>query len=257
MQGKDCQTGPAHEARAALAALDDVIPFRAIYHKYGGIYPIGRGQDRRAPVAGFAPKRYAASEANAETLLPWLDAPDRSGWALRIESSLLAIVDCEHRNKKRVPGPDGIAAFQEYCQRLGVEPPDHPVVRSGSGGIHHFFLFPAGLIPPGKYVGGRLLDGVDLLSFHRNVILPGSRIETWFGPGFYRAVSGFEAGIPEMPRALAVAIIDRLGLREMRGGRRKKTESNRTPGRARQGPGHGYADQRHRWHKAGGSHRSC
>ncbi len=236
MQEQDSQVGLAHEAQAVLAALDDVIPFRAIYHKYGRIYPIGRGENRRAPVAGFGPKRYAASEANAETLLPWIDAPDRSGWALRSESSLLAIIDCEHPNKKRVPGPDGIVAFDEYCQALGIELPDHPVVRSGSGGIHHLFLFPAGLIPPGKYVGGPLLDGVDLLSFHRNVILPGSRIETWFGPGFYQAVSGFEDGISVMPHALAVAIIDRLGLREMRGGRRKKTESNRTPGRALAGP---------------------
>ena len=238
MQENSAQIGPTHEAQAVSTALDDAITFRAIYHPFGRIYPIGRGEDRKAPVQGFSPKRYAASKANIETLTPWLDAPDRSGWAMHIESTVLAIIDCEHPDKKESPGPDGITNFKNYCQSLGIELPEHPTVRSGSGGIHDLFLIPAGLIPAGQYVcPGYFLPGVELLTFGRNVIMPGSIIETWRGPGVYEALSGFEAGIPEMPRPLAIAIIEKLGLREITvTGKQKKSKTKNEAARPRVGP---------------------
>ena len=44
-----------------------------------------------------------------------MDRPDQSGWALRIESTRFVINDREHPNKKPTAGPNGIAAFDEFC----------------------------------------------------------------------------------------------------------------------------------------------
>ena len=42
--------------------------------------------------------------------------------------------------------------------------------------------------------------------------MPGSHVQTWKGQGEYEAISGLEQGVVEMPRLLAAAIIEKMGL---------------------------------------------
>ena len=89
----------------------------------------------------------------------------------------LVVVDCD----RHVGHADGVAAFKS----LGEFPP-HPIVRTPSGGEHHYFLQPEPSIAAGSFA-----DGIDLLGTSRFVVAPGA--------GGYELVAGGEApALPEI-----------------------------------------------------------
>ena len=84
----------------------------------------------------------------------WREFPD-AAVGIVLEHYGRVVVDCDRHG-----GSDGVAAFRA----LGDFPP-HPVVRTLSGGEHHYFLQPD---PP--IAGTSFADGIDLLGTSRFVV---------------------------------------------------------------------------------------
>jgi Bifunctional DNA primase/polymerase, N-terminal len=183
------------------------IPTGLILDPYGRFYPLNR--EKRPLIRCF--KKDPAKYADTHKFEYWSKNPELAGWGLRIDSPLLVVFDCEHPNKKGPdnPGPDGLSSFASFWQTHTSSLPEHLTVRSASGGLHHYFLLPPDLVPEGKYLqgGNSFLPGVDLQTSSRNIIQPSSVVAAGLGSGCYEIVSGPAAGIVEMPRDLALALI--------------------------------------------------
>ena len=213
-------------AHRIQARYDALIPGLDVYGPYGRVYPIDRS--KQPLIQNF--KRNSARPDDRETILHWLSMVTCSGLGLHIESCQLLIFDCEHFLKKgpQTPKHDGMNEFKRFWQRIVLQLPDHLTVRSGSDGLHHAFLLPIDLVPEGKYFKDvATLPGIDLLSFGKNVIVPGSCVDVQHGTGEYAIVSGLEAGIGEMPRSLALALIEKMELKDIETLERKTKQRSR------------------------------
>jgi hypothetical protein len=228
-------SAPASGDTEITLDLESDIPFSSLYHRFGRLYPIRRS---KKPLSGRRPLTHAARPNEYKKLSNWLRHEETAGWALRIESPQLAIIDCEHPNKHTKPGPDGILGFDEFCQSLGVNIPPHLSVRSGSGGIQSRLLLPAGFDSGGPVRPWRLLAAWRRTSFLRQECHHArvSEADTDQGPpGYYEVIAGADAGIVEIPRALALALIQTQGLRAIQslGDGKRRTPRKSCSGRRR------------------------
>jgi Bifunctional DNA primase/polymerase, N-terminal/Primase C terminal 2 (PriCT-2) len=115
----------------------------------------------------------------------------------------LVVVDCD----RHVGGADGVAAFAALGPFAA-----HPVVRTPSGGEHHYFRQPE---PP--IGGGPFGNGIDVLGTGQFVVAPGSA-------GYTLIEGGDTPALPEVFRKVGVA--QRVALMRDRPGCVAKGEGN-------------------------------
>jgi hypothetical protein len=141
----------SHEPASPVAATSS-IPLAGLLEPYGRVYPLG---EEKQPLIRRIPKDLISFHDQTR-IAQAAHKAGRSGWGFRIESPLLVVFDCEHVYKHGVdkPGPDRSAAFQCFWQAHVESLPEHLMVRTGSGGYHHYFLLPADLVPLGYRLRG-------------------------------------------------------------------------------------------------------
>ena len=191
--------------------MPDLPPWYAPLCEFASFLPI-------SPDKSPACKSYAATAST--------DANTVSGWrrwcpavaAYIAKDSRLIVVDLDSPTK-RPDAPNGPYEWGKVVVELGVELPTCPTVQTPSGGTHLYFRAPKG-IRIEKCIA--LWPGVDILARGSLAILPGSRI---IG-GTYELMAGDFEDIPEMPRALAVAIRNEQRKRK-RSGKRKDIKAAR------------------------------